>query len=349
MPEEARKLETEAAEPEASPLFEIPNDDTFVIEDGVTVEPPATPEPDVKPDGQSDPQPEAEESLLDAARKAIEGPSDPDPKEVKPDQQTGDEPEAAQTDLSAEPTDEELGNYSKKAQARIRSLVEQRNQATAKAEQVAPIIDYMQQNDIPQQDLDVILDLTARLRHGDFAGFLQGVTPYVNMAMQHTGQALPPDLQDQVSKGYVSPQIAKELAQQRAKNSFGQQQAERVQARTQQNLVQERATNIRNAITNWETQTRAADPDYNLKAEVVRRTAQALMQERGVPQTAEVALQYVKEAYEEVNKQVRNFQPQPKATVRTPQSTASKGGTVPQAEPTSMMEAAVLGLQAARG
>lgn len=337
----------------------IPNDDTVVVEDlmgaassaapdeGVTVSSPDTPEPDVKPAEGEQP----EESLMDAAVKALETPSDPDPNEAKAGEKTDEtkEDEGSSPDLSAEPTEEELGNYSKKAQTRIRSLIEARNEAAAVANRAAPIVDFMEKNDIPQQDVDVILDLTARLRHGDFAGFLQGVQPYVNMAMQHTGQVLPPDLQDQVKKGYVSPQIARELAQTRAQQSFGQHQASQVQQRQQQQIVQERATNIRNAITQWEKQVRGQDPDYSLKAEVVRRTAQAFMQERGVPQTVDQALEYVNAAYEEVNGQMKNFRPAPTPTRATPSSTASKGGTAPQAEPNSMMEAAMLGLQAARG
>lgn len=346
MNQEAR---TNDPAPEAQPEhIEIPNDDTIIVagEEGVSVSSPETPDPDVKP------AEEQEETLLDAVQKAVEDPSDPDPKEDAAKDQKADEEdkgEGSQLDLSAEPTDEELENYSKKAQSRIRSLIEQRNEASARANQVAPIIDFIEKNDIPQQDLDVILDLTARLRHGDFAGFLQGVTPYVNLAMQHTGQALPPDLKEQVDKGYVSPQIARELAQQRAQNAFRDQQGQRQQQRTQQDLVNERATNIRSAITSWEQQTREADPDYALKAETVRRYSQALMQERGVPQTADQAVAYVKEAYSQVNEQMKGFRPPPKPTPRVPSSTASKGGTVPQSEPGSMMEAALQGLQAARG
>ncbi len=344
MNEAARK---EDPAPEAQPEHvEIPNDDTVIIggeDEGVTVSSPET--ADVKTA-----EGEKEESLLDAVTKAIEDPSDPDPKAAKDKAETEEkEDEGSPPDLSAEPTDEELGNYSKKAQTRIRSLIEQRNQAAEYANQVRPIVDFLQQNDIPGQDLDVILDLTARLRHGDFAGFLQGVTPYVNLAMQHTGQALPPDLQEQVKKGYVSPQIAKELAQARVREQTNQQNAGRVQQRTQQQLVQERATNIRSAITGWEQQTRSNDPDYGRKAEAVRRYSQALMQERGVPQTAEQAIECVNEAYRQVNEQMKGMMPSPKPTPKVPSSTSSKGGTAPQAEPNSMMEAAMLGLQAARG
>ena len=344
MDPEARTPPENTPAPEAEQVIEIPNDDTFIIEEGVTVSSPETPEPDVKPADDAEP-----ESLLDAVSKSIETPSDPDPKKTEDGSSADDKEDQNAIDLSAEPTDAELENYSKKAQSRIRNLIDQRNAAAEAARQVEPILDFLEKNDIPGQDLDVVLDLTARLRHGDFAGFLQGVQPYVNLAMQHTGQILPPDLKQQVDKGYVSPQIARELAQTRAQQQFGQHNAARNQQNTQQALVQERATNIRTAITNWETQARANDPDYGLKADVVRRTAQAYMQERGVPQTADQAIAFVNEAYAEVNKQMQNFRPAPKPTLDNPSSTASKGGTVPQSEPGSMMEAALQGLQASRG
>ena len=345
MDPEARTPPENEPAAEAEQVVEIPNDDTFIIEDGVSVSSPETPEPDVKQSDDAEP-----ESLLDAVQKSIETPSDPDPKKAEAGS-SADENEDGQpsSDLSAEPTEEELANYSKKAQTRIRSLIDQRNAAAERAGQVEPILEFLEKNDIPGQDLDVVLDLTARLRHGDFAGFLQGVQPYVNLAMQHTGQILPNDLQQQVQKGYVSPAIAQELARTRAAQQFGNMQATRTQQRTQQSLVQERATNIRTAITNWEKQVQASDPDYSLKADVVRRTAQAYMQESGVPQTAEGALEYVNRAYAEVNKQMQNFRPAPRPTPNNPSSTASKGGTTPQSEPGSMMEAALQGLQNARG
>ena len=330
-------------------------------DEGVTAtSPDATPPTDVT-------APDEPASMMDAVEKAIGTPSDPESSETADDpdgegdappsdgtpaeaaqaKDKGDEGDDDQSFLNEDPTAEEVGKYSRKAQARIRDLIDQRNQASQQAQAVAPILDFLQKNDIPKQDLDVVLGLTARLRHGDFAGFLEGVKPYVNLAMQYTGQTLPADLQKQVKEGYVSPEIARELAQRRVQEQVMQSRHQAETQRSQQQVVQSRAQAIRQTVTNWEQQTRAKDPDYGLKADVVRRTAQALMQEKGVPQSPEQALAYVNQAYAEVNEQMKRLRPAPKATAPGPSSTSSaRGNTTPGSEPKSMFEAAMSGLQA---
>ena len=326
---------------------------TEPVDDGVEASP-----PDAK-DVAKEP-----ESMFDAVEQAREkeakgDPSDPGTEDkVKVDDDGNPVPDAKakkETDkgkeksedtdfLKEDPTDDELGKYSAKANARIRDLVAQRNEARGTAQQVAPILDFLHQNDIPEQDLDVILNLTAQLRHGKFAEFLEGVSPYVNLALQYTGQALPADLQQQVDQGYVSRKVATELAQRRAQGQMQEGEVKRLQTAQTQQQAQMQANGIRNAVVDWEAKTRGADPDYDLKASFVRRTAQAMMQEKGAPQTPEQALEYVKAAYDEVNSETKRLRPAPKATSRVPGSTG-QGGTAPVAEPKNMMEAAMQAIQ----
>jgi hypothetical protein len=333
----------------------------------VTVSSSDTPDQDVD---QTAAEPSEPQSMLEAVEAAVspEGdPSDPDSKDAEKATDPKDPDLAATTDEDGkpkdgpdastseedtaipdgDPTDEEMANYSKKANSRIRDLVEQRNQARAGSDRVEPIMSFLEQNNIPQQDLDVILDLTARITNGDFAGFLQGVEPYVNLAMQYTGQALPADLQQQVQQGYVSPEIAKELASRRAMETVTSARSQTKQNADAQQLQGMKADNIRTAVVDWEKKIAISDPDYALKADSVRRTAQALMHEKGAPQNPQEALQTVKAAYDEVNVQMKRMRPAPKATSRSPNATGN-GSKPPVAEPKSMMEAAMAGLEAHR-
>lgn len=307
----------------------------------------------------------SEQTMAEAVAEALKGEgesSDPE-SETANDEEAGEPAPEAQADGQTDgedsppsedvlppgdPTDEEMENYSRKATARIRDLVSQRNQAQETVNRVQPFLDFVQKNDIPGQDLDVMLDLTAKLRHGDFAGFLQGITPYINLAQQYTGQVLPPDLQQQVKQGYVSPEIAKELAQRRAQVQVGEQNLRTQQNQNAQQQAEHSAQKVHAAITQWEQKTKQSDPDYGLKADMIRRTSQALMQEHGNPRTPEQAIQLVSAAYEEVNKQTAGFRPAPKPTTPSPRSTSQTGGTAPTAEPKSMMDAAVQALNAHR-
>lgn len=341
----------------------MPDPETVEIEDGVTVSSPDTSE-DVSQATPAEPTSMAE--AVEAAMAAEGEPSSPGTEDeagqtagtppptddttegAKPDATT--EPDAsAQSEAPPEgdPTEDELKHYSQKANARIRGLVEERNEARGRVAEIEPVLKVLDENNIARGDLDLMVDLSVRLSKGDFAGFLEGVTPYVDLARQYTGQALPADLQQKVQQGYVSPDIAKELAQKRAAEQIEQGRAQTAQNQlTQQQNVQ-RAETIRGAVVNWERGIKQSDPDYPRKVELIRRTSQALMQEHGAPQTPEQALQLANAAYEEVNGQMERLRPPPKATTRQPTSTG-QGGPAPAAEPTSMMEAALQGLDAAR-
>ncbi len=249
---------------------------------------------------------------------------------------------------------EEFKTYGKGAQARIKELVSKHNEATQYVQSlqselnvVKPYIDFMQQHDIPQQDLDVVLGLTAALRKGDFRAFLEGVSPYVELAQQYTGQVLPPDLHQQVQEGYVSQEIAHELAARRANEAIMTNQSRQTHERLQQERAQANSTSIRNAITNWEQQKAAADPDYSKKADLVKRTAQAIMQEHGGPQSPQQAIEMAEAAYREATDYVNRLQPVPRPTRRTP-SGFQNSSTRATAEPGSLMEAALAGLRAVR-
>ena len=307
-----------------------------------------SPSGELQPTDGSDPAPEEAPGLDD---------SEDELKLKDPDPEAAGEPEAedeADRDLAGDdPSDRELASYKPKVRRRIEKLLHQRNAARQVASEAAPITEFMRRNDIPMQDVDVILQLSGKLRHGDFSGFLEGVKPYVDLALQVTGRVLPPDLQQKVNQGYVSREVASELAQRRAQIQVSQHQAnqerervQREQAEQRQRAVQFNAGVIRNAVIQWEATTKATDPDYGLKADVVRRTAQALIQQYGPPGTPERAVEYVKAAYAEANNVAQRFRPARPATSRTP-SSVHQSATTPRAEPSSLMEAALLGLRQA--
>lgn len=301
----------------------------------------------------------AEPSFLDALTQATETSSSDEPQtetvedvdaeasteDAAPDIEAGeeeteakadDEPEAE--DLTDEPSEAELKAMSARTKRRIEKLLSERKEARIEAEKSRPITKFMEENDIPMQDVDVVLGMAAQLRHGDFAGFLRTVQPYVNLARQYTGEVLPQDLQKQVEQGYVSEDVAKELAYRRAQEQVSRQQAQR-QTQAQESEVRNlRGQAIRSAVSSWEQATKASDPDYEAKADLVQRTAQALMAERGAPQTPEQALEYVKEAYSEANKVVQRFRPKPKATQSQPSSVNQTSKQAPQPEPSSMFD-----------
>jgi len=288
---------------------------------------------DVLDDGGETPAPDGTEKDAKAAE------ADPNAEDGKDGAAAGELPE--------EVTAEELKAYPPKSKQRIEKLLQERHGLREELGTVKPYIDFMQEHDIPREDLDIVLGLTAALRKGDFRAFLEGVSPYVELAQQYTGQTLPPDLQQQVEEGYVTREIAHELAARRANETILSTQNRQTHENMQMQQAAANAEGIRNAISSWEQQKAASDPDYPKKADLVRRTAQAIMQEHGGPQNAQQALQMAEAAYHEATQYVNQLQPAPKATRRTP-SGVNQSTTRAAAQPGSLMEAALEGLRAVR-
>jgi hypothetical protein len=117
------------------------------------------------------------------------------------------------------------------------------------------------------------------------------------------------------------------------------------QIATQQ--LQSTQTNVARSVTAFEQRIAAIDPDYKAKAASVRRTAQAMLLERGgTIQTVQDALEITRAAYDEVNATMRRQRPAPVPTAARPNG---NGTTSPvTAEPKSLMEAALQGLARAR-
>ena len=124
-------------------------------DEGVTVSSPDTPEQDVSPADEPEHASMAEAveaAMKDAGDASGPGTEDAEGQETagKPTQDpkaNGKEAEGSSgTEDGAlpegDPTEEEMKNYSQKATARIRGLVEERNQAAKRAERVEPILKY---------------------------------------------------------------------------------------------------------------------------------------------------------------------------------------------------------------
>jgi hypothetical protein len=262
----------------------------------------------------------------------------------------GKQPDAAVQD----PSEAELATYSKGAKGRIEQLVKARNETRQQLEVVQPLVEQAQQfnaylatNDLGADDVNLLMGVGAALRRGDFKTFLDGVRPYIEMAEQATGLRLPADLQSQVNDGYASEEVARELAQARFAAAHAQGELVHRGQRDQAQADEARRTDVRSATQSWEDGIRSRDPDYSVKQDAVRRYAQAIIAERGLPRTAQEAVQFANQAYEEVNKTFSAVRPAPKPTRLAPGSVhVPTSGTV--AEPKTLMEAALLGLSRSR-
>ena len=327
--------------------------------------------PDAKPSPSSSEKGETRESLLQAVEKALPELKDsedtlklgeePPPSDEKPGSEAkkDGEPGEGEPDLSKDPTEEELARYNQNGAAkRIRKLLDERLQLReqvkgldAEAQISRSLKTYLQTHDIAKEDFQLTLDLAAAMRAGNFRAFLEGVGPYVQLATEALGLTLPNDIQQSVARGQMTQDAGAALSRERYARALAEQNATRL---SQQQQFQHRQQNgadlsrsVEQAVTAWENQIRTSDPDYGRKEATVRNFLWAVIQERGVPQSPEHAVEIAKDAYERATNTLRDFAPAPRPTRQVPSSIGrTAAGARP--EPKTLMEAALLGLERAQ-
>jgi len=275
------------------------------------------------------------------------------PDELSPSPRGDPQPQSEQT--LQDPTEQELSTYKGDTRRRIETLLGQRNEARQAAERYkadadafAQFRDWQSNNQLENDDVNLLLAAGADLRRGDFRGFLDKALPYIAVAQQAVGESLPDDLQQQVDNGEIPVETAREIGMHRINqarlqtenNTFRQNHDLRDQHQLQQAVF--------GAVADWEAQTKARDPDWALKQDIVEKFSQSLVMSRGRPATPQQAVAYAQEAYEEAGRVMNRMRPQPAATRPSPNSGVhnhSTGNGAAAPEPRTLMEAAILGLQ----
>jgi hypothetical protein len=207
---------------------------------------------------------------------------------------------------------------------------------------------WARNNGLDQNSFSYGLQLVAAVRN-DPARAYEMLKPVLADLRKHVGEELPEDLAADVSAGTISQERAQELARARNEKARLDEQA-RMRAEADVQAQQETAVQtLRNTQTQgiaaYENQWKASDPDYAKKAPLVWDRMAALMSQQGQPTTREAAVELLKQARQDVEDRMKGFIPAPK-----PKEGIPAGGASGQArqQPTTVLEAARLGLAAAR-
>jgi hypothetical protein len=226
---------------------------------------------------------------------------------------------------------------------RFKQLVSERNEFREGHEQYGRITGFMSEHGLSGEEFSQGMGVMAAIKSGD-PTLLGQARDYFQNGLQilneRLGHVLPDDLRERVEDGLIDEDTARELAQSRAAETLRTTQAEeREAADSQAEEVRARtalATSLATAVDGWERATKAADPDYSRKAELVETMCHAIVKRTGqVPDTAEKAVALAKEAYAEVNRQFKALLPP-----RRPIETTPRGSSTPtKAEPKSLREA----------
>jgi hypothetical protein len=253
-----------------------------------------------------------------------------------------------------DPSEAELKKLRPETRRRFERLLAQRNEARQAWETVQPELDqhrqmqgFLQQAQLAPDDVNALLGVGAALRRGDYRAFLEGVTPYVLAAQEAIGIRYSPDLQQQVDEGLIDENTAREMTQTRHRAAQAEARLNEVNQRQHVAQQQQGVDAIRSTVDNWEAAIRQRDPDYALMSDAVRRYAQGLIQEHGLPRTPQDAVALTQAAYDEVKTMLGRTRPAPRPTRATPPGIHVATGTS-AAAPRNMKEAVLQALQNAR-
>jgi hypothetical protein len=269
----------------------------------------SSPEPNEngdKPEGEEVPteeQPtEGSEPPTEEEQEPVEGEKET-PKEEVADAIV-DKPEDSKLDFNKHPRFQELIKEKNSYKTEIDSLKPMAQRAQA-------LDQYCQQNGVNEQQIARALQYYALLNSDPMKAFDMIRADYQQLAT-FAGELLPPDLQAKVAAGTLEPEMAKELAQNRARQQHtqwrGTQQGVNQQ---QQNMAAVDAT-----INIWAQQKQSIDPDLKpgspvwkyLDAQIRNaRTAQANLTPQQVPQLVE-------SLYKEAKEMFKSLAPKPKST-----------------------------------
>jgi len=239
--------------------------------------------------------------------------------------------------------------------ARFKKIIDERNrfkeqieQASTQAgeykqghEQYQAITGFMQQNELSHGDVAEALHIAA-LMNSDPIEAAKLLAPKMSMLQQYTGEILPNDLQEKVDLGELDSQAAQEIVRTRNENARLKRTQDKGDASRKEQDRAARYSNARNAMADAADTVNkeivAADPEYGLKASLVRDRLSVLINETK-PTTPEQAGNLVRRAHKEVSDQLQKALPR-KEIKPGPNSTETKTTTKTTEEgPASMAEA----------
>jgi hypothetical protein len=320
-----------------------------------------SPSPSAEPQAESSGT-KSKETLLDAVLKVVPATTEKDaladdPETPAAPEPPAEEPKDGQADASPEDDDDSevaADAASPAIRRKINKLLKQRRELRSELDAAKPMVEigsqmdqFARQNDLSGDDVANVLKMAAMIRRGDYGAFYQAVAPFVRTAQEYLGIALPKDLRDRVQQGHMTEDAAREFARQRMDTQRLEITRSEDQRRAAQTTLQLTQDQVGRSVTAFEERLAANDPDYKAKQASVRRTAQALLFERGgTIRTVDEAIQITRDAYAEVNAAIRKQRPAPQPTARLPNGNGQSRSARP--EPTSLMEAALQGLANAR-
>lgn len=241
-------------------------------------------------------------------------------------------------------TEDELDRLKPKTKRRFEQLLSERAELKPKAEQFDKMVEWINERELTDQDVNLLFNVGANLRSGNFREAYDQIEPIYRQLQQALGETLPDELQQRVQTGQIDEASARQLAATQANSQIAQRKARRLEEQAEraraQETQQQHLTAVKSAVSDWENAKRGADPDWNLKQARVTALIELAVYRQGLPKTAKDAVAMADDALKHVEGELRQLRPRKPEVKPTPD--AGSGRT--EAQPQTLLEAAKAGL-----
>lgn len=225
-----------------------------------------------------------------------------------------------------------LNTRAKKAERELDALQQQMEPLQDAHQRFTQLQNYVQEHDIQPENVTLAFNAMAAMSRGDHEAFIKMVQPWLDQAQQASGQAIAPDLRQQVEDGYLSEEHARELTKSRLQSQISQGKVDALTAKQQQQQKAQQQTHTQSqivtAIQAREAELQSSDPDYAQKAAAMQSMVQFALESGSRPTNVEQALNLVNNAYDRVNQTFKKPVP-PKPTMPRPTASSSPQGNPP--------------------
>jgi hypothetical protein len=284
---------------------------------------------------------ETEDSLLSVVQSVVEKSAEQSTQDSDTDSPTEEQGQQAAQEQGDGQQADDFSKLPFNKHPRFRELVKEKNtykaqmaEYEADAKQYRDIQGFMQSNNLTAEEVVEGFEIMAQMK-SDPAKAREALAKRMELLELATGHKLPPDLEDKIEQGYIDRETAQDLHQQRVsaerKAQLAQVQLDRRSIDDQRSQVNAMAS----AVSAWEQATKSSDPDFDLKAELVKDRVRAHVASHGMPKNAEQALKLSKDAYDAVTQTLLRVRGD-KAPMRTAVGGKTNGSAAP--EPKNLLD-----------
>lgn len=211
--------------------------------------------------------------------------------------------------------------------AKVATFEQEAEPLRTKAGQLDQIGQFMATNSLTPDEMAEGMEIMALMKR-DPAKALEALRPKLDALEIATGSRFPSDIQERLDAGKIDEEGARELTKTRFEAKANETRADEATEQLTQTNAQQLQAGMRTAVQSWEADLKTRDPDYSQKQSFVIDRTRVLAQQNP-PKTADDAVKLAKQAYEDVNKQIRQFVPAKTATAATATSDQSSTRSAP--------------------